>query len=136
MNQAFWKFEFEVRADAFDWKYDFRQLPGLKLQGNHEERKGDILKLPRSQEPNGDEDLIVKRETLQGIGPISGVFHVYDQEQLALRRLNISQSITDCLKGSVEFCWGKVVDGRRPPAPQAILKLFENGKFSVLEQEL
>lgn len=100
MSQAFWKFEFEVRADAFDWKYDFRQLPGLKLQGNHEERKGDILKLPRRQEPNGDEDLVVKPETLQGIGPISGVFHVYDQEQPILRRLNISQSITDYLKES------------------------------------
>ena len=100
MNQAFWKFEFELRADAFDWKYSFRQLPGLKLQGSHEERKNDVLILPRGRAPRNEEDLIINPETLKGIGPISGVFHVYDQDQPVLRRLNLSQEITDYLKES------------------------------------
>lgn len=100
MSQAFWKFEFELRPDAFDWKYDFRQLPGLKLKGSHAERKGDVLKLPRSRDRSEEEDLIVKPETLKGIGPISGVFHVYDQEQPVLRRVNVSQATTEYLRES------------------------------------
>lgn len=99
INRAFWKFEFELNEQTFNWKYQFRQQPGIKLEGSRSEKTGDTLRLPPSQQRDTDkEDHILRPDTLQGIGPIHGTFHVYDQDQPILRQLDMPQSITRYLK--------------------------------------
>ena len=88
LNRAIWKFSFRLENEKFDWRYEFRQVPGLKLDGRVVSKSGDRLKLPsRSGDDRMEKKVVAGKETTQGIGPIAGEFYVYDRDKEVLRRL-------------------------------------------------
>ena len=88
LNRAIWKFSFRLENGKFDWSYEFRQVPGLKLDGRVVEKSGDRLKLPfRSGDDRMEKKVVADEATTQGIGPIKGVFYIYDRDKEVLRRL-------------------------------------------------
>lgn len=99
LNRALWKFTFRLEAGKLDWSYEFRQMPGLKLEGRRLSGKGDKLKLPPPTDSPGDASrkVVADDETTDGIGPVSGEFYIYDRDREVLRRLPDVQLLTDYL---------------------------------------
>jgi signal transduction histidine kinase len=99
LERAVWKFKFALAGEKkFDWSYEFRRIPGLKLEPRQLSGKNDHLLLP----PKTGDDTLEKKvtageSTLRGIGPVSGEFYVYDRDREVLRLLGYSQSLTDYL---------------------------------------
>ena len=88
LNRAIWKFSFRLENGKFDWSYEFRQVPGLKLDGKVVNKSGDRLKLPsRSGDDRMEKKVVADGATTQGIGPITGEFYIYDRDKEVLRRL-------------------------------------------------
>ena len=88
LDRAIWKFSFHLDNERFDWRYEFRQIPGFRLDGRLAEKSGDRLKLPR----RSSDDLMVKKvvadaSDFEGIGPITGEFYVYDRDREVRRRV-------------------------------------------------
>ena len=84
LDRAIWKFRFRLDGGRFDWRYEFRQVPGLKLDGRIVEKSGDRLKLPAS---GGGRKVVADEMTTDGIGPVSGEVHVYDRDKEILQKL-------------------------------------------------
>ena len=109
LDRAIWKFSFQLDNGKFDWKYEFRQVPGFRLDGRIVEESGDRLKLPsKSGDDRLEKKVVADKETSQGIGPITGEFYVYDREREVLRRLANIQLLTGYLddmggSGSIEM---------------------------------
>lgn len=82
LDLAIWKFQFRLNDNAFDWTYEFRQVPGFKLDGRVVTKSGDRLRLPS---PSGDDRMdkrvVADSSDLAGIGPVSGEFYVYDRDR-------------------------------------------------------
>ncbi len=88
LNRAIWKFSFRLENGKFDWSYEFRQVPGFKLDGRVVEKSGDRLKLPlRSDDDRMEKKVVADEATTQEIGPITGEFYIYDRDKEVLRRL-------------------------------------------------
>lgn len=94
LERAIWKFSFSIDAGKFDWKYEFRETPGLPLKARVVEECNDEVKLPRARIGSAPKsDLVAKEPLFAGIGPLRGVFYVYDRD-LALRKLiTLSRSV-------------------------------------------
>ena len=88
LNHAIWKFSFSADTAGFDWRYEFRKVPGLNLDGRIAEGSSVELILPNSP-VNGSRDskLLADKEVFRGIGAIRGEFYVYDRDQEIRRRL-------------------------------------------------
>ena len=88
LDRAIWKFSFRVDRDGFDWTYAFRQIPGLNLEGRSLGKVGDRLKLPsRSGDDRMEHKVVADEAVLDGIGPVSGEFHVYDRDREIRQRM-------------------------------------------------
>ena len=98
LDRAFWKFSFRLDGDKFDWTYEFRQIPGFKLDGRIVEKSGDRLKLPsRSDDDRMEKKVVADETTLEGIGPVTGEFYVYDRDREVRQRLPNIQSLENYL---------------------------------------
>jgi signal transduction histidine kinase len=98
INRAIWKFTFKLEEGRFDWKYQFKQVPGLKLDPRAVEKTGDRLKLPPiSGDDRMTKKVVADEKTTEGIGPIAGEFNVYDRDRDVLKRLSNVQLLTDYL---------------------------------------
>lgn len=98
LNRAIWKFSFRLEDGKFAWNYEFRQVPGLKLDRRLVEKTGDRMKLPPlSGDGRMDKKVVADESTTQGIGPVSGEFYVYDRDREVLRRLANVQLLTNYL---------------------------------------
>ncbi len=92
LNRAIWRFSFRLENEKFDWSYEFRQVPGFKLDGRVVKKSGDRLKLPsRSGDDRMEKKVVADEATTQGIGPITGEFYIYDRDKEVLRRLTNAQ---------------------------------------------
>ena len=88
LSRAIWRFSFRLENGKFDWSYEFRQVPGFKLDGRVVNKSGDRLKLPsRSGDDRMEKKVVADGATTQGIGPITGEFYIYDRDKEVLRRL-------------------------------------------------
>ena len=88
LDRAIWKFSFRVDRDGFDWKYEFREVPGLNLKRRVVEKTGDRLKLPpRSGDDRMEKKVIADSSVLEGIGPVTGKFFVYDRDRGVRERM-------------------------------------------------
>ena len=88
LDRAFWKFSFRIHNDRFDWTYEFRQVPGLKLDGRVVERSDDRLKLPsRSGDDRMERKVVADESIFEGIGPVKGEFYVYDRDREIRQRV-------------------------------------------------
>ena len=88
LDRAIWKFSFRAEGEDFDWTYEFRQVPGFRLNGRVVEKSGDRLKLPsRSGDDRMDKKVVADQTVFEGIGPVTGEFYVYDRDREVRRRL-------------------------------------------------
>ena len=99
LNRAIWKFSFRLDEEGwFDCDYEFRQVPGLKLDRRQVSKRGDRLKLPR---PTGTgrmrTDVVTTTDTTRGIGAVTGEFYVFDRDREVLRRLGDTRLLTGYL---------------------------------------
>ena len=88
LDRAIWKFSFRIENDRFDWTYEFRQVPGFRLDGRTVEKSGDNLKLPsRSGDDRMEKKVVADETVLEGIGPVTGEFYVYDRDRKVRQRM-------------------------------------------------
>ena len=99
LNRAIWKFSFRLGDQGqFDSAYEFRHVPGLNLDRREVKRSGDRLKLPRLLGTGrGRKNVVAAGDTMRGIGPVSGEFHVFDRDRAVLRRIGDTQVLTKYL---------------------------------------
>lgn len=89
LDRALWKFTFHLDRGKFDWTYELRQVPGLKLASRRFTRRGDKLKLPEYTDGSmrGSRKVIADAATTRGIGPVDGEFYIFDRDREVLKRL-------------------------------------------------
>lgn len=88
LDRAIWKFSFRAEDEAFEWTYEFRQVPGLALDGRVVQKAGDRLKLPsRSGDDRMEKKIVADAEIFNGIGPVTGEFYVYDRDREVRRQM-------------------------------------------------
>ena len=88
LRRAIWRFSFRIDYDGFNWTYRFHEIPGLTLKGRLVEKSGDRLKLPaRSAEDRMEKKVVADAATMEGIGPITGEFYVYDRDRAVRQRV-------------------------------------------------
>ena len=98
LNRAIWKFSFCLDHGKFDCRYEFRQVPGFKLEHRNIQKSGVPLKLPpQSLGARMGKKVVADATTTQGIGTVSGEFYVYDFGKEILRRSTNSQLLTSYL---------------------------------------
>ena len=98
LNRAIWKFSFRLDNGNFDWKYEFRQVPGLRLKSRNVEKSGEkLILLQRTRKGRKRKEVVADEATFQGIGPVTGEFYVYDRDREVLRRLVNIQLLTGYL---------------------------------------
>jgi hypothetical protein len=101
LGRAFWRFTFALNEDGFSWEYSFEnQLTGVKIENRHASGDNESLPLdddgddsaeealprPRSRRSKSDK-VSVDAAFLQGIGPVSGEFYVFDRDREVLSRM-------------------------------------------------
>ena len=98
LDRSIWKFSFRLEDRRFDFVYEFRQVPGFNLDGRTVSKSGDRLRLPPvSGRGRWDKKVVADEMTTQGIGPVSGEFHVFDRDREVLRRLGDTRLLTGYL---------------------------------------
>lgn len=98
LERAIWQFSFKLDKGKFDWRYEFRQVPGFKLDPRVIQKSGDQLKLPsRSGDDRMEKKVVADESTTQDIGPVSGEFYVYDRDKETLQRSANVQLLTSYL---------------------------------------
>lgn len=99
LNRAIWKFSFSLdRKGKFDWRYEFRQVPGFNLDSRTVKKSGDPLKIPpESGDDRMTKKVVADRNTTLGVGPVRGEFYVYDRDKEVIRRSTNVQLLTSYL---------------------------------------
>ena len=111
LGRAFWRFTFALNEDGFSWEYFFEnQLSGLKLENRS--ASGDDEPLPLDDDGDDSAEEVVPRPRnrrttsdkvrvdsafLEGIGPVSGEFYVFDRDREVLSRMAESDLISKFL---------------------------------------
>lgn len=89
LNRAIWKFSFRIENGRFDWTYEFRQVPGFKLDRRVVKKSGDRLKMPPRPDDERTARKVVADDTdFEGIGPVSGEFYVYDRDREVRQKIS------------------------------------------------
>lgn len=89
LDRAIWKFSFRIDNGSFDWTYEFRQVPGFKLDSRRVEKSGDRLKLPsRSGDDRMEKKVVADESDFDGIGPVTGEFYVYDRDREVRKQMS------------------------------------------------
>lgn len=94
MEQAPWVFTFEFDGDTIDWHYTFRGVPNFAAEPRRVSRSEplqilDDFDLDDVGEGEGHSKrrtpkVVADRDTLTGIGPVSGTFHIWDRDKLTM----------------------------------------------------
>ncbi len=102
LDRAIWRFKFELNSEGeFNWTYEFdNRLRGVKLDGRVAGAQATRLLLRDSaRDLMGDatairdKRILVDESYLEGIGPISGEFYVFDRDKEVLARMPETQLI-------------------------------------------
>ena len=96
VDHAIWKFSFWLDNGQFDWTYEFRQIPGFKLDRRSASKDGDRMKLPQKRDGRRA-GVIADESTTRGIGPVLGEFYVFDRDREVLQHMTASRLITSYL---------------------------------------
>ena len=82
LARAIWKFSFRLYNGRFDWSYEFRQPPGLKLNRKTVEKAGNRLQLPsQAGDDRRGKKVVAEKADFKGIGTTTGEFYVYDRDR-------------------------------------------------------
>lgn len=104
LARAPWRFSFRFESGDFQWKYEFRGVIGLDVEGRVKTQEHGTLQIApdrdrdESDSRNAPRQGNSKRVTanadlLAGIGPISGEFYVYDRDRIVLSRIGDTQMV-------------------------------------------
>lgn len=94
LKRAFYVFKFTFSDGKLDWTYKFTPA-GLPIEGRAKRSgKNERLQLPKSETKEG---VVANDAYIDGIGPVSGEFHIFDRERQLLRRLPGLQSVENYL---------------------------------------
>lgn len=86
VKDAPWRFSFKFEGEIFDWRYEFRPMLGIRIDGRKDENAHDKLLLP-----HGRERVVANKELLVGIGPIKGRLMAFDRDPKILGLLGESR---------------------------------------------
>lgn len=97
LGMAPYTFDFDFDGERLRYRYEFRGIPGIRLEHRLVEREEPFFLLPPVQEPDDLDPIDGPRErrgrkivadasTLEGIGPVSGRFFIFDRDKKILPR--------------------------------------------------
>jgi len=103
LERAPWRFEFEFDGGELSYTYDFRGVPGIKVDPR-ELTRSEQLQVLAEQEPDDLDaadgprrrrsvNIVADESTINGIGPVSGVLYVFDRDREVLSRYAQSRLI-------------------------------------------
>lgn len=103
LERAPWRFEFEFDGEELSYTYDFRGVPGIKVDPRKVTRS-EQLQVLAEQEPDDLDaadgprrrrsvNIVADESTINGIGPVSGVLYVFDRDREVLSRYAQSRLI-------------------------------------------
>ncbi len=111
LKRAPWKYKFTFDGEIFSWEYEFRGIPGIAREAHTEIQREGGLPIPPI--PADDEDpsvslsaekskkkITADKDSLAGIGPISGEFYVFDRGSKILSKIGESELIKNFLDES------------------------------------
>lgn len=75
VKDAPWRFSFKFDGEIFDWRYEFRPMPGIRIDGRKEEKAHEKLLLP-----HGRQSVVADIVLLKGIGPLKGRLMAFDRD--------------------------------------------------------
>jgi signal transduction histidine kinase len=112
LKHAFWHYTFKVDETGFTWTYRFiNHLTGLVIENRESKGEGGLLALDdRGDEPAEEmmptpgtrkstkrKKVVVDKDFLEGVGPVSGEFYVFDRDKDVLARMTTSELVTKFL---------------------------------------
>jgi len=111
LEHAFWEFSFTIDSNGFTWKYRFiNRLSGVNIanrevRGTNEslaldDRSDDAAEetMPVPSNRKGKKDtVVVDANFLEGIGPFTGEFYVFDRDKDVLSRMSEPELVTKYL---------------------------------------
>jgi signal transduction histidine kinase len=112
LKRAPWKYSFEFDGESFNYKYEFRRIPGIAREARELIESDIRLLVPPSVVDDDDplfsgkaqgsslRKVIADHEMLKGIGPISGEFFVFDLTPKITSKMGESKLIKDFLDES------------------------------------
>jgi signal transduction histidine kinase len=92
IEDALWRFDFELTEDGFSWRYRFLPPKGAGIKGREINSSSDILPLP--SEPGKRNKVVFDSSMLNGIGPVTGNIVAYDKDP-KIRKLLPGLSLLD-----------------------------------------
>lgn len=111
LRRAPWYFRFSFDGATFTWKYTFRGVPGILRETREiEELSGTLLIAGRQSiddldllelfKPAAAQKVIADKDTIRGIGPVSGEFYVFDRDRAVMAQFGDSEQIQAFLNES------------------------------------
>lgn len=108
LTRAPWFYHFEFDGQRFQWSYEFRGVPNIKLEKRKiiESSRPLLIAAEADRDPFGLDQSLRSRElrrvtadteTLDGVGPIQGTFFVFDRDREVLANLGDSALIQNFL---------------------------------------
>ena len=94
LNHALWEFAFSFDGKELVWTYEFRPYAGIKIEPSKQSGHEPLL---RSRD---QKRVVASSEILNGIGPVSGSFHVFDRDRETWNFLPQKQLIGDYLRSN------------------------------------
>lgn len=109
LKRAPWKYSFHFDGTNFSYQYSFKKIPGIGREARQVEEEGIRLLVPPSE--NDDDDplfsgkaqratlrkVIADQGMLEGVGPVSGEFFVFDLTPKITAKIGESKFIKDFL---------------------------------------
>ena len=105
LARAPWKYHFQFASGQFEWTYEFRGVPGIKLASRTVEKRDQPLLIAPDRgadDPQALSGSRAKRATAdadyaRGIGAVSGYFYVFDRDREVLSKLGDTQLVQNYL---------------------------------------
>lgn len=111
LKRAPWKYTFEFDGENFTYHYEFRRIPGIAREAREAHQESGRLLVPPDEFDNDDDDplfsghaekstlkkIIADVEMLDGVGPVSGEFYVFDLTPKIAKQMGEVQLIRDFL---------------------------------------
>jgi signal transduction histidine kinase len=109
LKRAPWRYSFTFDGEAFKYQYEFRGIPGITREARTLKQTEGKLLIPPAEVDDDDpifsgqsqsprlKSAIAELKTLEGIGPISGEFYVFDLSPRITSRMGETKLIRDFL---------------------------------------
>ncbi|MDA4854489.1 ATP-binding protein [Acinetobacter baumannii] len=98
-ERAIWHVTFDFKDGEFNFEYNFRGVPGIKVEPRTLIKQNETLLIPNDDpDAKGKLKRVIATSTEQsGIGDISGEFYIYDRDKRILQKLGEQTLVEDFL---------------------------------------